>query len=102
MSIVAMQRVSLCGLLREKAAALEGLQALGVMHLVPLRARERLALLEAAVVKITQRVNLFDKVLVPQTLDNIRRINVFLGDAERSAVVGAKIAKRKREEQVGT
>lgn len=63
-------------------------------------ARERLALLEAAVVKITQRVNLFEKVLVPQTQDNIRRINVFLGDAERSAVVGAKLAKRKREEQV--
>lgn len=62
-------------------------------------ARERLALLEAAVVKITQRVNLFDKVLVPQTLDNIRRINVFLGDAERSAVVGAKMAKRKREQE---
>jgi V/A-type H+/Na+-transporting ATPase subunit D len=63
-------------------------------------ARERLALLEAAVVKITQRVNLFEKVLVPQTLNNIRRINVFLGDAERSAVVGAKLAKRKREAQV--
>jgi V/A-type H+/Na+-transporting ATPase subunit I len=43
MSIVAMQRVSLCGLLREKAGALEGLQALGVMHLVPLRAPEPLA-----------------------------------------------------------
>ena len=64
-------------------------------------ARERLALLEAAVVKITQRVNLFDKVLVPQTLNNIRRINVFLGDAERSAVVGAKIAKKKREQEAG-
>lgn len=62
-------------------------------------ARQRLALLEAGVTRITQRVNLFDKVLVPQTLNNIRRINVFLGDAERSAVVGAKIAKRKREEQ---
>jgi V/A-type H+/Na+-transporting ATPase subunit I len=43
MSIVAMQRVSLCGLHREKVAALEGLQALGVMHLVPLRAPEPLA-----------------------------------------------------------
>lgn len=62
-------------------------------------ARERLALLEAAVVKITQRVNLFEKVLVPQTRENIRRINVFLGDAERSAVVGAKIAKKKREQE---
>jgi V/A-type H+/Na+-transporting ATPase subunit I len=42
-SIVAMQRVSLCGLLREKSEALAGLQALGVMHLVPLRAPEPLA-----------------------------------------------------------
>jgi V/A-type H+/Na+-transporting ATPase subunit D len=62
-------------------------------------ARQRLALLEAAVIKITQRVNLFEKVLVPQTRENIRRINVFLGDAERSAVVGAKIAKKKREQE---
>lgn len=43
MSIVAMRRVSLCGLLREKAEVLEGLQALGVMHLVPLRTPEPLA-----------------------------------------------------------
>jgi len=43
MSIVAMQRVSLCGMHREKAAALEGLQALGVMHLLPLRTPEPLA-----------------------------------------------------------
>jgi V/A-type H+-transporting ATPase subunit D len=50
-----------------------------------------------AVRRITQRVNLFEKVLIPQTRENIRRINVYLGDAERAAVVGAKIAKRKRE-----
>lgn len=60
----------------------------------------RLEMLEAAVVRITQRVNLFDKVLIPQTRENIRRINVYLGDAERAAVVGAKIAKKKREAQV--
>ena len=42
MSIASMQRVSLCGLTREKAATLEGLQALGVMHLVPLRVPEPL------------------------------------------------------------
>lgn len=62
-------------------------------------AKRRLALLEAAVVKVTQRVNLFDKVLIPQAQQNIRRINVYLGDAERAAVVNAKIAKRKRETQ---
>jgi V/A-type H+/Na+-transporting ATPase subunit I len=43
MSIVAMRRVSLCGLVREKADILEGLQSLGVMHLVPLRTPEPLA-----------------------------------------------------------
>ncbi|MCU0838896.1 MAG: V-type ATP synthase subunit D [Rhodospirillales bacterium] len=60
-------------------------------------AEKRLAGLEKAVARVTQRVNLFDKVLIPQTQTNIRRINVYLGDAERAAVAAAKIAKRKRE-----
>jgi V/A-type H+/Na+-transporting ATPase subunit D len=63
-------------------------------------AEERLALLDVAVTRITQRVNLFEKVLIPQTQENIRRINVYLGDTERAAVVGAKIAKKKREAQL--
>lgn len=60
-------------------------------------ARQQLAVLDVAVVKVTQRVNLFDKVLIPQAQSNIRRINIYLGDSERAAVVNAKIAKRKRE-----
>ena len=56
----------------------------------------RLEILEVAVNKITQRVNLFDKVLIPRTRDNIRRIRIMLSDAEKAAVVNAKIAKRKR------
>ncbi|MEJ2456508.1 MAG: V-type ATP synthase subunit D [Candidatus Thiodiazotropha sp.] len=58
--------------------------------------RRRLALLDEAVRTITQRVNLFDKVLIPQARDNIRRIRIFLADGERAAVVRAKIAKGKR------
>jgi V/A-type H+-transporting ATPase subunit D len=58
--------------------------------------RRRLALLDDAVRTITQRVNLFDKVLIPQARDNIRRIQIFLADGERAAVVRAKIAKAKR------
>lgn len=54
------------------------------------------ALLERAVTRTTQRVNLFDKVLIPQAEKNIRRILVALGDNERAAVVGAKLAKKKR------
>jgi len=65
-------------------------------------AEQRLAGLERAVTRITQRVNLFDKVLIPETRTNIRRINVYLGDAERAAVAGAKIAKRKREAETAS
>jgi V/A-type H+/Na+-transporting ATPase subunit D len=57
--------------------------------------QRRLNLLEEAVRTITQRVNLFDKVLIPKTRDNIRRIQIFLADGERAAVVRAKIAKGK-------
>lgn len=65
-------------------------------------AARRLEMLEMAVVRITQRVNLFDKVLIPRARENIRRINVYLGDAERAAVVRAKIAKKKREAQAAS
>ena len=56
----------------------------------------RLALLEAAVKTITQRVNLFEKVLIPRARGNIKRIRIYLSDAERAGVVNSKIAKRKR------
>ncbi len=48
-------------------------------------AADRLRLLEAAVAKVTRRMKLLDKLLIPQTQENIRRINVHLGDTEREA-----------------
>ena len=59
--------------------------------------QERLQLLEIAVRRITQRVNLFEKVLVPRTRENIRQIRIYLSDSERAAVVRAKIAKKKQQ-----
>ncbi len=58
--------------------------------------KQRLDLLDAAVRTITQRVNLFDKVLIPRTRKNIKKIKIHLSDAERAAVINAKLAKRKR------
>lgn len=58
--------------------------------------QKRLSLLNQAVQRITQRVNLFDKVLIPKARENIKRIQIYLSDAERASVVRAKIAKRKR------
>lgn len=63
--------------------------------------RERLRRLERAVKRVTQRVNLFDKVMIPRTRENIRRIHIHLADGERSAVVRAKIAKRKQARGAG-
>jgi len=58
--------------------------------------QERQRRLEKAVRKITQRVNLFDKVLIPRMREHIRKIGIFLADGERAAVVRAKIAKIRR------
>ena len=58
-------------------------------------ASERVTRLHAAVRRITQRVNLFDKVLIPNTQKSIKTIEVALSDADRAAVVRAKIAKQK-------
>ena len=64
--------------------------------------RRRLVLLEDAVRKVTQRVNLFEKVLIPRTKEHIRKIRIYLSDAERAAVVRSKIAKRKHAAQGAT
>ncbi len=61
--------------------------------------QRRAALLEEAVRKVTQRVNLFEKVLIPRSRENIRRIRIYLSDAERAAVVRSKIAKAKRSRE---
>jgi V/A-type H+-transporting ATPase subunit D len=41
----------------------------------------------------SQRVNLFEKVKIPQAVENIRRIHIYLGDQQTAAVVRGKIAK---------
>lgn len=62
-------------------------------------AAERLRRLEHAERRITQRVNFFEKVLIPTTRDNIKKIQIFLADAERGAVVRSKITKAMRQRE---
>jgi V/A-type H+-transporting ATPase subunit D len=45
----------------------------------------------------SQRVNLFEKVMIPETQENIRRIQIYLGDQQTAQVVRGKFAKRKVE-----
>lgn len=57
--------------------------------------KERINLLEKEMRTTTQRVNLFEKVKIPEAKDNIRRIGIYLQDQQTSAVVRGKIAKKK-------
>ncbi|MEM5947707.1 V-type ATP synthase subunit D [Spirochaetia bacterium 38H-sp] len=43
----------------------------------------------------SQRVNLFEKVKIPETRENIRMIKIYLGDQQTAAVVRGKISKKK-------
>ena len=45
----------------------------------------------------TQRVNLFEKIKIPETKGSIKKIQVYLGDQQTAAVVRGKIAKRGME-----
>jgi V/A-type H+-transporting ATPase subunit D len=57
--------------------------------------------LNFALRKITQRVNLFDKVLIPKAQQDIRKIRIYLSDMETAAVVRAKSTKQKRLKMSG-
>ena len=56
---------------------------------------KRVAVLDRAVRRVTQRVNLFDRILIPNAKKNIKKIQIFLGDVERDAVIRSKLAKSK-------
>jgi len=60
---------------------------------------EQERLLQKELRKVTQRVNLFEKVMIPRTKENIRIIRIQLAEEETAAVGRAKIAKGKSAEQ---
>ena len=57
--------------------------------------RKQKALLEKELRSTSQRVNLFEKVKIPEAKENIRVIGVYLGDQQTAAVVRGKISKKK-------
>lgn len=56
---------------------------------------EQVRLLSLELRATTQRVNLFEKVKIPETKANIKKISVSLGDEQVAAVVRSKISKKK-------
>ncbi len=56
---------------------------------------EQVRLLEVELNATSQRVNLFEKVKIPETEENIKKISIYMADQQVSAVVRSKISKRK-------
>ncbi|MCE5318290.1 MAG: V-type ATP synthase subunit D [Parachlamydia sp.] len=80
-------------------SAITGLRALKEASLRIQVAEEKKAALEKELRSVSIRVNLFEKILIPRALRNIKKIKVFLGDMQLAAVSQAKVAKRKIEER---
>jgi len=67
-----------------------------ISYTMEIRVLEKQAELLGEELRITsQRVNLFEKVMIPQTQSNIKKIAIFLGDQQTAAVVRGKISKKK-------
>ena len=76
-------------------SAIQGLQKL-------IEVRERMRVAEEkkrALMKelraVSVRVNLFEKILIPRALTNMKKIKIFLSDQQLAAVSQAKVAKKK-------
>jgi V/A-type H+-transporting ATPase subunit D len=61
-------------------------------------AEEQQRRLERELRTTSQRVNLFEKVMIPQAKASIKKIRIFLGDQQTAAVVRGKISKNKTGE----
>ncbi len=60
---------------------------------------DRVEIFDQAVATISQRVNLFEKVLIPRAKSNIKKIRIYLSDEQMQAVVRSKISKRKHAQE---
>lgn len=74
-----------------------GLRSLAEARARIMVAKEKKAALEKELREVSIRVNLFEKILIPRALSNIKKIKVFLGDQQLAAVSQAKVAKSKIE-----
>lgn len=77
--------------------AIERMRQVLLLDLEAKTLEEQQRRLERELRTTTQRVNLFEKVKIPETKANIKKIRVYLGDQQTAAVVRGKIAKRGME-----
>ena len=74
--------------------AIERLQQILLLDLEAKVVEEQRKRLDHELRITTQRVNLFEKIKIPEAKGNIKKIQVYLGDQQTASVVRGKIAKR--------
>ncbi|MDR2864664.1 MAG: V-type ATP synthase subunit D [Spirochaetaceae bacterium] len=82
-------------------AAVENMKTVLLIDLEAQTLEEQQRRLEQELRITTQRVNLFEKVKIPECKQNIKKIQVYLGDEQTAAVVRGKISKRAMEKVAG-
>lgn len=75
--------------------ALDALKDIAKYDALVATLEERIELLSKELRTTTQRVNLFEKVKIPEAKENIRVIGIYLQDQQTAAVVRGKISKKK-------
>ncbi len=76
-------------------AAVEGVKELITLQQKRDVAEEKKRLLEKELREVSIRVNLFEKIMIPRAISNIKKIRIFLGDQQLAAVAQAKVSKQK-------
>jgi V/A-type H+-transporting ATPase subunit D len=82
----------------DAAKAVAGILALRCERKILLRQRD---LITEELTTTSQRVNLFEKVKIPECKENIRVIKIAIGDEQTAAVTRGKIAKSRTPESNG-
>ncbi|HKL60291.1 MAG TPA: V-type ATP synthase subunit D [Sphaerochaeta sp.] len=75
--------------------ALESLRDVSRFDALVATLEQQVKLLNKELRTTSQRVNLFEKIKIPEAKENIRKIGIYLGDQQTAAVVRGKIAKKK-------
>lgn len=76
-------------------SALEGIKELLTVFEKIKVAQEKKRLLQKELREVSIRVNLFEKIMIPRAVENIKKIKIFLGDQQLAAVSQAKVSKKK-------
>ncbi len=75
--------------------AVEGAKELITAREKIVLAKEKQRALSKELREVSIRVNLFEKIMIPRAVSNIKKIKIFLGDQQLAAVSQAKVSKRK-------